>query len=75
MAPDPIDRYQSASDLAEDVQRLLADEPVSAWREPATVRARRWVGRHRALVGTTSAAATAIAIILTVATVLLTSTV
>ncbi|MBO0698599.1 MAG: serine/threonine protein kinase, partial [Zavarzinella sp.] len=73
LAPDPVDRYASAAELAEDVQRFLADEPVSAWREPMTVRARRWIGRHRALVGTTSAAATAIAIILAVATVLLRS--
>ena len=73
LAPDPVDRYPSAAALAEDVQRFLADEPVSAWREPFAVRARRWVGRHRALVGTMGAAATAIAILLSVATLMLRS--
>jgi hypothetical protein len=29
------------------VQHWLADEPVTAWREPWTIRARRWVVRHR----------------------------
>src|SRR5439155_9657325 len=28
----------------------LADEPVSVWREPFPVRARRWVKRHRTKV-------------------------
>jgi WD40 repeat protein/serine/threonine protein kinase len=56
MAKDRSERYSRAQDLAEDVQRFLADEPVSAWREPASVRIRRWLSRHRTLV--TSAAAT-----------------
>ena len=29
------DRYPSALALAEDIERWLADEPVSAWNEPA----------------------------------------
>ncbi len=36
MAPSPSDRYGSARDLARDVERWLADEPVSAYREPWT---------------------------------------
>jgi hypothetical protein len=48
MAYTPSDRYASCSDLATDVERWLADEAVSAWREPSTIRARRWVSRHRA---------------------------
>ena len=34
-------------ELAADVKRWLADEPVSAWREPLSLRARRWLRRHR----------------------------
>ena len=34
MALRPDDRYASALDLAADVERWLADEPVSAEREP-----------------------------------------
>ena len=49
MALQPGDRYDSAAALAGDVEHWLADEPVSAWREPWGVRARRWVGRHRTL--------------------------
>jgi tRNA A-37 threonylcarbamoyl transferase component Bud32 len=50
MAAKPEDRYPSAKALAQDVQRWLADEPVSAYREPVAERARRWGRRHRSLV-------------------------
>ncbi|MCR9116780.1 MAG: protein kinase [bacterium] len=42
-------RYQSCDELAEDVEAYLAGEPVSAWREPLTVRAGRWMRKHRTL--------------------------
>jgi formylglycine-generating enzyme required for sulfatase activity/tRNA A-37 threonylcarbamoyl transferase component Bud32 len=57
MARDPAGRYARAADLAEDVQRFLAGEPVSAYREPWTVRARRWVSKHRLIVTSAAAAA------------------
>lgn len=44
------DRYASAKQLADDVERWMADEPVSAWREPVLRRARRWAKRHRTAV-------------------------
>ncbi len=50
MAKDPAGRYPSAAALAADVQHWLADERVSAWREPWTTRARRWVVRNRTAV-------------------------
>jgi serine/threonine-protein kinase len=50
MAQRPADRYQTVRALAEDVQRWLADEPVSAYREPLAERARRWGRRHQTLV-------------------------
>jgi serine/threonine protein kinase len=50
MALRPADRYASALILAADVERWLADEPLTAYREPLTVRARRWGRRHRPLV-------------------------
>lgn len=60
MARSPNDRYGDASELAEDVQRWLADEPVSAFTEPLVRRVRRWRRRHR---NTTAAAlVTAVAI-------------
>ncbi len=51
------DRYRTAAELADDVERWLADHPVSAWREPASVRGRRWVARHRTSVSGLAAAA------------------
>ena len=51
----PQDRYASATDLAHDVERYLADEPVSALREPLSSRARRWIRHHSTVVSTASA--------------------
>jgi tetratricopeptide (TPR) repeat protein/tRNA A-37 threonylcarbamoyl transferase component Bud32 len=44
------DRYPSARALADDLTRWLADEPVSAWREPVSIRARRWARHNRTAV-------------------------
>jgi WD40 repeat protein/serine/threonine protein kinase len=44
------DRYATALELAADVERWLADEPVQAYPEPWTTKAGRWVKRHRQLV-------------------------
>src|SRR5207237_388710 len=35
---------------AQDVARYLADEPVSAYRDPWSLRARRWARKHRTAV-------------------------
>ncbi len=56
LSPDISNRYATANDLGADVGRWLADEPVSAWKEPFTVRARRWVKHHQTVVGSTAAA-------------------
>jgi serine/threonine-protein kinase len=55
MAPQPEDRYDSAERLKIDLERWMADEPVSAYREPWPLRARRWMRRHRTLVTSTAA--------------------
>jgi eukaryotic-like serine/threonine-protein kinase len=47
MARSPDHRYGSCRALADDVERWMADEPVTAWREPWIRRASRWVTRHR----------------------------
>ena len=53
LAKRPEDRYPTARTLADDLERWLADEPVSAWREPLPVRAQRWMRRHKtAMIGT-----------------------
>jgi eukaryotic-like serine/threonine-protein kinase len=55
MATRSEDRYVSCRELAEDVERWMADEPVAAWREPWTRTLLRWLTRHR--TGVTGAAA------------------
>src|SRR5262249_20630714 len=57
----PGDRYAGALELAADVEHWLADEPVSACREPWGIRLRRWLARHRTLV-TGAAAAVVVAV-------------
>src|SRR5262249_4128717 len=56
MALRPADRYRSAQALAEDVERWLADEPVTARREPFRERARRYLARRRTTVAALAAA-------------------
>ena len=56
LALNPEDRYASPRALAKDIKAWLADEPVSARREPFTERARRWAKKHRTAV--TAAVAT-----------------
>ena len=34
MATEPEDRYATPKALADDLERWMADEPVTAWREP-----------------------------------------
>jgi serine/threonine-protein kinase len=56
LAKKPAERYPSAKELAGEVRHWLAGEPVTAYREPWTVRAGRWVKRHRVLVTGAAAA-------------------
>jgi serine/threonine-protein kinase len=73
MALKPSDRYRSPRALADDIEKWLADEPVSAWPEPWITKVRRWVTRHRLLVSTISAAVLVATVSLAVATLLLTA--
>jgi serine/threonine-protein kinase len=60
-------RYQTASALADDVERWLADEPVSVYRDPVIVRLLRWMRRHRAWAASGAAALVLVAVVSTVA--------
>ncbi len=55
----PEDRYESAEELGEEIERWLADQPVTVHRDPLLARAGRWVRRHKPWV----AAATALLVI------------
>jgi hypothetical protein len=50
MADAKESRYATASELSEDIGRLLDAEPVSAYRENAIERTSRWVSKNRFLV-------------------------
>jgi serine/threonine-protein kinase len=50
MALEPEARYPSPRALADDLERWMADEPVTAWREPLARRMRRWARRNRSAV-------------------------
>jgi serine/threonine protein kinase len=50
MAREPEHRYPTAKALSDDLDRWMADEPVTAWREPVSRRARRWARRNRTAV-------------------------
>ncbi|MBN2561008.1 MAG: protein kinase [Phycisphaerae bacterium] len=59
-------RYAQAGDVAEDLRRFLADEPIRARRTPHIVRVVRFVRRRRWLSG-----ATALVVVLALTTILL----
>jgi len=63
MALEPQKRYATALEMANDVDRWLADEPTTAYHEPWRVRAWRWVRRHRTPVTATAAALLAAALL------------
>ncbi|GIW80992.1 MAG: hypothetical protein KatS3mg105_2799 [Gemmatales bacterium] len=50
MAKARSDRYQRATDLADDVRRYLADKPISVYRAPWTERVAQWGRHHRTTV-------------------------
>jgi serine/threonine-protein kinase len=56
MALPPEDRYTTPRALADDLERWMADEPVSAWREPWSRSLVRWLTRHRTGVTAVGAA-------------------
>ncbi len=71
MAFDPCQRYQSARELALDLEHWMADEPVAAYPERSVQKVSRWLRRHRswtyaaavALVGITTAATLALILV------------
>src|SRR5262245_33475879 len=49
---DPVDRYQTALELADDLRRFLDDRSIRARRPTAWLRLRKWARRHRPVVVT-----------------------
>jgi serine/threonine-protein kinase len=65
------DRYGSPRALADDLERWLADEPVTACKDPLLERARRWTRRHRPAVAGAAALLVTAVVALGTGTVLL----
>ena len=68
MATKPEDRYAGCRGLADDVERWMADEPVTAYPEPWSRTLVRWLTRHR--TGVTGLAAAVLAGVVGLAAVL-----
>ncbi|QDT05056.1 Serine/threonine-protein kinase PrkC [Rubripirellula lacrimiformis] len=56
MSPDPADRYWSAADLRDDLDRFLSDEPIHARRTPIAQRFVRWFRRNPRIAMATAVA-------------------
>ncbi len=69
----PEDRYPSPRGLADDLEHWLADEPVTAYREPWRARLFRWSRRHRTLITSGVSTLAVAALTLAVLAVLLTA--
>lgn len=50
MAKNPAERYATAQQLADDLKRYLANEPILARRPSLADRAAKWARRHRPVV-------------------------
>jgi tetratricopeptide (TPR) repeat protein/tRNA A-37 threonylcarbamoyl transferase component Bud32 len=61
IAKDPTERYATAQELADDLQRFLDHKPIEAHRPGLAKRAAKWARRHRTLT-----AAATILLVLTV---------
>ncbi len=66
------ERYASATELAQDIERYLADEPVHACPDPIARKALRWARKHRTAVATAAGLLVTSMIALSVGTVLVT---
>ncbi|MBS0266175.1 MAG: protein kinase [Planctomycetes bacterium] len=71
LAVRPEDRYPSAGELARDVERWLADEPVLAYHENWSQRIARWMRRHRSATQATAVALIAVTVVALAASLLI----
>src|SRR5213594_1370022 len=65
MERNPAERYATAQDLADDLQRFLNDQPIRAKPPTLLHRLRKWARRHRA-VAVTLGSATLVVLLFTV---------
>jgi tetratricopeptide (TPR) repeat protein/serine/threonine protein kinase len=58
LAKHPAERYATAQEMADDLQRFLDDEPIRARRPTLVQRGRKWGRRHQAVVWSAAIVAT-----------------
>lgn len=68
LAKDPIDRYPTASELADDLRRFLAGEPIRARPATSLERTWRWCRRNRLVAASLSAVAASMLVATVVST-------
>jgi tetratricopeptide (TPR) repeat protein len=73
IALQPERRYATVEAMSDDLEKWLAGEAVSAYREPLIDQCRRWFGRHRTFVSATAVGVVIAAICLAGTVVLLAS--
>lgn len=49
MRKEPDQRYRNAADLADDLRRFLAGDPIKARPMPLSFKVKRWLKRHRGI--------------------------
>jgi WD40 repeat protein/serine/threonine protein kinase len=59
----PAERYATAQEMADDLERFLRDEPIRARRPTLVLRLRKWSRRHRPVVVSAVVATAAVALI------------
>ncbi|QEF96076.1 Serine/threonine-protein kinase PknD [Stieleria maiorica] len=62
MATEPADRYADPNQIADDVNRWMADQAVSVHTDSIAVRMNRWMRRHRTATSTLAVAVVLLAI-------------
>ncbi|MEL7496619.1 MAG: protein kinase [Planctomycetota bacterium] len=71
MMGDPLERYPTASDLAEDIERFLADEPIDVHPDTWSESTSRLIRKNRGLVVTMIVASLVLALLSTTAAILI----
>jgi serine/threonine protein kinase/Flp pilus assembly protein TadD len=70
MEKNPSERYGTAQELADDLERWLRDEPILARRPSVGMRLRKWMRRHRPVVATATVAGVILLMAVTLITLL-----
>jgi serine/threonine protein kinase/Flp pilus assembly protein TadD len=71
MEKNPAERYATAQELADDLERYLEDKPIRARRPSVLLRAKKWARRHPGATGTAAVALVVLVLGLAVSNVMI----